>query len=196
VVAVSDADVAVGTGEEGVPAGGVGPEDAAEGVEEITRKPARLSAVLATVAAAVAVLSTLYGGTVALALAALGLPTLGLALLVGYSRAIDLAGLLLLSGVCYGGIGGAPVAAVLLGIVGSTLAWDLANYAFSVGYQLGREARTERVEVLHAAASTGVGVVSAGVGYVLFRSGAEGLPVTTVAVMLLGALALVAVLRL
>lgn len=193
---MSDAGVAVGAGEEGVPEGAMDPEEAAEGVEEITRKPARLSAVLATVAAALATLSALYGGGLALALAGLGLPILGLALLVGYSRAIDLAGLLLLSGVCFAGVRGAPVAVVLLGIVGSVLAWDLANYAFSVGFQLGRETRTERVEALHAAASTAVGVVSAGAGYVLFRSGAEGLPVATVAVMLLGALALVAVLRL
>lgn len=190
------AETPVGEGEEGVPEGGFDPEDDAADAEEITRKPATLSSGLAVFAALLAVVSTLAGGGVAVGLAGIGVPVLGLALLAGYPRAIDFAGLLLLSGVTYAGVVGASIPVVLVGTVATVLAWDTANYAFSVGFQLGRETRTERVESLHAAGSTGVGVVVAVTGYALYLGGADGLPVTTVVVLLLGALALLAVLRL
>jgi len=186
----------VGSGEEGVPEGGLDPEEAAEGVEEITRRPAQLSAVLATVAAGVALLTTLAGGSIAVGISGLGVVLLGFALLFGYSRTIDFGGLLLLAGVVFGGVNGAATLAVLTGTVATVVAWDLANFAFSVGYQLGRETRTSRVEALHAAASTGVGVVVAAIGLVVFQAGVSGLPAATVVVMLLAALAILAVLRL
>jgi len=190
------AETGVGVGEEGVPEGGTDPQADATDVEEITRRPTRLSSLLAVFASLLAVTTALAGGSVALGLAGLGVPILGVALVRGYPRAIDLAGLFLLSGVTYAGYVGASIPVVLTGAVATVLAWDLANYAFSVGFQLGRETRTERVESLHAAASTGVGVVVAAGGYALYLGGAEGLPVSTVVVMLLGAAALLAVLRL
>ncbi len=190
------AETEVGVGEEGVPEGGTDPQSDATDVEEITRRPTRLSSLLAVVTSLLAALTSAAGGSTALGLAGLGVPVLVLALLRGYPRAIDLGGLLLLSGVTYAGYVGASIPVVLTGTVATVLAWDLANYAFSVGFQLGRETRTGRVESLHAAASTGVGVVVAAGGYALYLSGAEGLPVSTVVVMVLGAAALLAVLRL
>jgi len=186
----------VGSGEEGVPEGGMDPEDAAGGVAEITRRPAKLSAVLALVAAGISLLTALAGGGVAVGIAGLGVVLLGVAVLFGYSRTIDLGGLLLLVGIAVGAINGAATVPVLAGTVGAVVAWDLANFAFSVGYQLGRETRTERVEALHAAASAGVGVVVATLSFVVFRTGVSGLPAATVVVMLLAALTLLAVLRL
>jgi hypothetical protein len=193
VVAVSDA---VADPEER-PATSAGEplEAAEESGDEITRRPVQLSSGL-SVAAAVLVLATAAaGGGSAVAVAALGVPLLGGALLFGRPGAIDLAGFLLLVAVCVAAIGGAPMPLVLLGTLGAVLAWDLANNAFSLGYQLGREAPTRRVEVMHAASSTGVGVFVAGVGVVLYRAGVEGLPSTAVLVMLVAALLLVAALR-
>jgi len=185
----------VGVGEEGVPEGGMDPTDV-EGVDEITRRPAQLSSVLSVIAGAIALVISLAGGTVPVGLAAIGMPVLGLALLFGYPRAIDFAGLLLLAGTVFAGVNGAAIPFVLIGTVATVLAWEMANFAFSVGFQLGRETRTGRVEVLHATASVGVGVVVSAMGFLIYRSGAEGLPISTVVVLLLGALLLLAVLRL
>lgn len=71
------------------------------------------------------------------------------------------------------------------------LAWDSAEYAVSIGtVPAGTE--TERVELVHAAATTLVLTVVGSAGYVVYRFAPERLAGATVVVLILGAAVLTA----
>lgn len=161
----------------------------------ITRKPATLSGTLAIVAAvAVALLSGVFS-IGAMAASAFGLAVLALGVGYGYRWLVDLGGLALLLGTVLVGATGVEYVA-LLAAVGTVLAWDLGNNAIGIGEQLGREADTERAELLHAGATLAVGLLTAGTSYVVYQSASGGQPVTAVFFLLLAAVALISSLRL
>lgn len=164
-------------------------------MSEITRAPTRLSASLATVLATVSLLAVGTTGGSAFALAAGGLPLLGLGAFRGYPRAITLGATLLVAGVIFGGIAGAGPESLLVGVVAAVVAWDVGHYGITLGEQLGREARTSRVETVHLAGSLAVGAVTAGVGYGAFVTAAGGLPVASLVFLLVGGVFLVYGLR-
>lgn len=164
-------------------------------MSEITRAPTRISASLATTLATVSLLAVATTGSSPLALAAAGLPLLGLGAFRGFPRAVTFGATLLVAGVLYGGVVGAGPEALLVGVVAAVVAWDVGHYGITLGEQLGREARTSRVETVHLAGSLGVGAITAAVGYGAFVSAAGGLPLAALVFLLIGGVFLVYGLR-
>ena len=95
------------------------------------------------------------------------------------------------------------VAVVVSGVVRSTdlwpllvagaatiVAWDLAENAVSLGYQVGEDARTLRAELVHGAATTLVAGAAILLVFVVERVGIDGLPFAALAALLLAGVAL------
>lgn len=164
-------------------------------MSEITRRPPALALSLTSLAGLVTVAAVALGGGLAAAPGALGLVALVPALLRGSRRLLGIATLGLFGGVFLAGLQGAPAEPLLVAAVGGVLVWDVGEHGIGVGDQLGREADSGRVVLVHAAASLSVGAVTAGVGYGAFLAAAGGQPVTALVFLLLGVVALVAALR-
>lgn len=158
-------------------------------------RPARFSGAVAVGAGLVAVATGGFYSWLALLAGALGL----LLLFAGLARAaplvVSLGAVGLLAGGLAAGVRGAPAWATLASVAATVLAWDVGRTAISVGRQLGRDADTRRLELVHATASGGVAAVTAGVGYGLFRVAAGGQPVTALVLFLLAAVLLVEAIR-
>ncbi|WP_449289598.1 DUF7519 family protein [Natronobacterium lacisalsi] len=86
--------------------------------------------------------------------------------------------------------GAAAVEPTLVGAVATVLAWDRAQAAIDLGEQLGREARTLRLEAVGLASSLVVGLASATVGYAIYVVGSGGQPVSALVLLLLAAVLL------
>jgi hypothetical protein len=93
------------------------------------------------------------------------------------------------------GVFGAPAELLVVSTAAAVLAWDVADNALTVGEQLGRRARTERLELVHAAATLTVAVVGSAFAYGVFQLAGGGRPLLAVVLLLLGATLIVAVLR-
>jgi len=145
----------------------------------IDRAPARLSSVLALGAAVLTTATSAYS-PLAFACTLLGGLVLAAGLASGDRTAVTTAGGLLVVGVLLGGVAGAPVAPTLIGVTGGLLALDLGGMALGVGDQLGREAPTARLELVHAAGSVLVGLGLVVGGLVVHETAAGGQPVTGV----------------
>lgn len=165
------------------------------GVREITRRPPLRSALLAGGIGAVVPLAALAGGATPAAASAAGVALLAAGVGRGRRRFIDAGALVAFLGVVFAGTTDAGVAPVLAGTVGTVLAWDVGGNAVSLGAQLGREAETTRVELLHALAGAAVGVASAIVGLALYVAGPTHQPVTTLFVLLVAGALLTAALN-
>lgn len=161
----------------------------------VTRAPPVASAAVSALAAGVALLSLAFATLAALAPAALG----ALALVGGLARAsrrlVTAGTALVLAGVAVAGVQGAAPEPLLVAVLATAVAWDAAEHGIGLGEQLGREADTLRVQVVHVAGTLGVGSLAAGVGYGVYRSATGGQPVTAVVFLLVGAVALAAALR-
>ena len=159
------------------------------------RRPTRLSGAVAVGAGLVAVSAGGFYSWIALAAGALGL----LLVVVGLARAapvvVSLGAVGLLACGLAAGVRGAPAWATLTSVAATVLAWDAGRTAISVGRQLGREADTRRLELVHAGASAAVAAVTAGVGYGLFRVATGGQPVAALVLFLLAAVLLVEAIR-
>lgn len=160
------------------------------GTSRIDRSPTPFGRRLSLMAALVAVLSSGLYSWLALALGALGLLTLAAGLARGTTRPVTLGAAGLVGGALAAGVEGAPVPAVLVSVTAAVVAWDVAGNAIGVGRQLGREAGTQRVETVHAAASATVGLVTAGAGYGLYRLGTGEQPVAALVFLLVAAVLL------
>ena len=169
--------------------------DADGRVGEVTRRPTLLSRRLALVAGTlVTLLSGLYA-TAAVVVGLVGTLALWAATLDGRQRLVDAGGAGLLLSTVAAGLA-APVPVTLACTVGGVVAWDLATNAVDLGEQIGREPDTTRAELAHALATTGVGVVLAGVAYGVYSVGGGGRPAGAVIALLVGVLALLSALRL
>lgn len=162
---------------------------------EITRRPGRHSLVVSGVAGATAAATALAGGATGAAVAVVGTALL----LAGVSRArhrlVDVGGLVAFLGVVIAALAEAPEPAVLVGTAAAVVAWDAGTNAVSLGRQLGREADTGRAETVHALVGGLVGLVTAGLGLVVFEIGPTRQPVTTLFVLLVAASLLVVALN-
>ena len=162
---------------------------------EVTRAPSWFAGSLALGFGAVGVAASGLTDGAALLVGAAGL----LSLVAGVARAsrrfATLGGAGLLGSVLVAGLGGAGPEALLVGLLGGLLAWDTAEFGIGVGEQLGRETETRRLVVVHAGASLIVGALAAGVGYGVYLRASGGQPVTALVFLLLGGVALAAVLR-
>ena len=97
----------------------------------------------------------------------------------------------LVAGVVLAGLSGAPGVAVGVGFVGAVVAWDVSHNSLSHGRQVGRDAPTASTEAIHAGASLLVGFVGVGMGYGIFSFAGTGQPASAVALLTIGAIALV-----
>jgi hypothetical protein len=156
----------------------------------IDRRPAPLSRWASFLAALVAVGASGLYSYPSLALGVLGLSILSLALWRGSNAGVTTGAFVIFLGALLTGAWAGPVVPTLVSITGAVLAWDFGITAIGVGAQLGREAETGRLEGVHLAASTGVGVASAGIGYGLYSAGTGGQPVAALIFLLLSAVLL------
>lgn len=150
----------------------------------VDRSPAPLSSVLAVGLALLGAVTAATASALGFAAGVLGVAVLAGGVVGGRQGTVSTGALVVLTGVVYAGVLGAPAAAVLLGVVAAAVAWDVGGYAIGVGAQLGRAANTRRLEVVHAAASLGVGLAAAGVGYGVFLLGGGGQPLAALLALL------------
>ncbi|WP_255152535.1 DUF7519 family protein [Halorarius halobius] len=148
-----------------------------------------------TLAAALAAAVTLAPSLPAVAVGVVAVGLFAVALRRGSRRALGVATGALVCGLLVGGIYGTPPELLVVSAGATVLAWDVGDTALGVGEQLGRRARSERLELVHAAASLAVAVVGGAVAYTVFRLAGGGRPLLAVVLLLLGATMIVAVLR-
>lgn len=160
----------------------------------VERRPAELSRLLGVAAGALATLSVAGFSLTAGAVAVLGLLAVVFGVVRGSHPSVSLGAAAILGGVLYAGLAGTPAPVILLGVGGSVVAWDLAGFSIDLGAQLGGEARTRRLEVVHATASVGVAAATAGIGYVVYTTATGGQPVAALLLLLLAGLLIVAAL--
>jgi hypothetical protein len=164
-------------------------------VTGVTRGPSALSGSVALLAGAVSLLGSTLGATDALPVALLGVTVLGVGVYRSSRRGVTVGAGALLAAAVVSGVRGAGPEPLLVGVLGSLVAWDVAEHGIGVGEQLGRETDTRRVELVHAASSLLVGSAGGAVGYLVFSLSAGGQPVSALVFLLVGVVALVAALR-
>jgi hypothetical protein len=156
-------------------------------------RPTTIASALALIIGTIAVGASLAGGSAALvALAGLGTAMFGLRR--GESRLITLGAAVLFGGVLLAGVFGAPPEPTLLAAAATVVSWDAAQHAVDLGQQIGRQASTERAELVHIAGSALVAITAASVAFLVFQTLASQ---STLALVLLalGGLLLAALLR-
>ncbi|SDX59004.1 DUF7519 family protein [Halobellus clavatus] len=163
--------------------------------QRVTARPPTFAASLALLAGFASVLALAVGSFGALAAGTAGAVLLAGGLYAASRRVVAFAGGAFLLGILVAGARGAAAEPLLLAALGAVLAWDLGAFAVGVGEQLGREADTARLTIVHAASGLLVGVVGAGVLYGVFLGTQGGQPASAVASLLVGVVILVAVLR-
>lgn len=161
---------------------------------EFTETPPRLAGGLACLAAAVTITIASLGGGPALLCAVLGLPVLLVGALRGHRELVSLGGLLLVGGAILAGAVGAPPIAVLAGVGAGFVAWDVSEHGIGLGEQVGRDARTRRSVLTHAALSTLVAGATTLVGALIYTAAPGGRPLTALLFLLGGALVIALVL--
>ncbi|ADQ68126.1 hypothetical protein C499_15570 [Halogeometricum borinquense DSM 11551] len=162
---------------------------------EITRRPATQGVLLSLVAATVGFIGITLAAAGAAAPAAVGVVVLAVGLFRASRRLVTLGATALFLGIVYAGVLGGVAELLLLGTLGAVVSWDAGEYAIGVGEQLGRDADTTRLTVVHSAATLLVGIAGTAVVYAVFLAVGGGQPVAALVLVLLGATALVAALR-
>jgi hypothetical protein len=162
----------------------------------IDRRPDRFGMLLAAGAAGVATVALVLAGIpTGAGIAAVGGAVLLAGGLAGRRGVLDWGALVMFGGVLLAGVGGGFPGPLLVALVGTVVAWDAAEHAISVGEQLGRDARTRRVVVVHVAESSLVGAGGAAVGYGVYRLAGGGQPASALVALLLGAVVITWALR-
>lgn len=154
-------------------------------MSEITRRPTRLAGAVASAGVVCAVAAAGLASTTGLAVALVGAALFAVGLVIGSRATVDLGCLVLFGGVVAGGLGGpGHLEVTLLGTVAAAVAWDLGGSAIDLGYQLGREPSTARLEAVHVASTLLVGLASVTVGYAVYVVAAAGQPVDALVLLL------------
>lgn len=161
----------------------------------VTRRPVLTGVSLSLVAATVGFAGVALAAAGAAAPAAVGVVVLAVGQARASRRLVTLGTTALFVGIVYAGVQGGAAEPLLLGAVAAVVSWDAGEYAIGVGEQLGREADTTRLVLVHSATTLLVGVAGTAVAYAVSLSVGGGQPVATVVLVLLGAVALVAALR-
>lgn len=157
--------------------------------------PTRPGAAVAVAAAALVVVVAGGAGSLPLAATLTGFLTLLVGTVIGNRPAITLGAAGLLVGVLAAGVGGWPIPLALAGAVLSVLAWDSATASVALGRQVGADTATARVELVRAGATTAAGVVTAGLGWALYRPAVAPRPVRVPVLLGIAAIALVVAVR-
>lgn len=161
----------------------------------VTHAPPPLSVALSLLFGTVALGGVGLASIEGLPFAAVGLLLVAVGLLRGSRSWLSRGTVVAATGVIVAGARGAPPEPLLVGLLGTILAWDVGEHAVGLGEQLGREAETTRVEVAHAAASLTVGAGATVLGYGVYLGATGGQPVAALVFLLIGVTALVAALR-
>lgn len=156
----------------------------------VPRRPGLVVPVLCGVVAGVALAPA--GGVAILALFAIA------PLVAGVRRTgplqAHLGGGVLVVAVLVAGYGSAPRGLVLVATVASVVAWDAATTAITLDRQVTPMAETARAEIVHSGATLAVGAVLAGGVYLVTLLPRGTTPVTAAVLVIVGAIALLAVL--
>lgn len=86
-----------------------------------------------------------------------------------------------------GGFGVVPPAVFVLAVGAVAVAWDAGQYGIVLGEQLGRQAPSRRLQLVHVASTVLVVTVAGGVAYFGYLFGSGGRPGAAVALVVLGA---------
>ncbi|WP_265109658.1 DUF7519 family protein [Halosolutus halophilus] len=158
----------------------------------IDRAPARLSSVASCVAAGGATIASGRYSWYGLAVGIVGTLVLVAGVTRGSRSRVTFGSAGLFVAALVAGVQGATVGATLVGVAAAVLAWDLGTSAIGIGRQLGREASTRRLELVHIAASAAVGAVTIGAGYLLYEGAGGGQPLSTLLLLILASVVLLA----
>jgi hypothetical protein len=161
----------------------------------VDRGPSRFGLLLSAAATVTALSALLFVSQSAALVALCGALVLAIGVTVDRLVLRDVGLLVMLCGPIVGGLATEAAAAPLVATVAVFLARDAAENAIGVGEQLGAAARTRRAESVHAAGTLLVGLAGAALGFLAFTAVGGGRPVTTVLVLLAGALLLLLSLR-
>lgn len=162
---------------------------------ELARRPSRRSVLVSAVAGSFAVAASAAGGGTAALVTAAGLLALLAGVWTSRHRVVDAGALVAFLGVVIAALAEVGATPVVLGTVATVVAWDTGGNAISLGRQVGHDADTIRVEILHGLLGALVGVAGAILGILFFTLGPTHQPVTTLFVLLLGAAILVVALN-
>ena len=162
---------------------------------EPTAAPPRLSVVMAVGLGAVAAAFLAAGSLLAGGVGLLAVALLAAALSAVSRRLCSVAGGGFVLAFLAGGATAAPPAPAVGGAVLAVAAWDVADHGLGLAAQVGREARTTRNELVHAAASLGVSSAAGAVAFGAYLAAAGGQPAPALVFLLVGGTALLAALR-
>ena len=162
---------------------------------EPTAAPPRLSVVMAVGLGAVAAVFLAAGSLLAGGVGLLAVALLAAALSALSRRLCSVAGGGFVLAFLAGGATAAPPAPAVGGAVLAVAAWDVADHGLGLAAQVGREARTTRNELVHAAASLGVSSAAGAVAFGAYLAAAGGQPAAALVFLLVGGAALLAALR-
>ena len=157
--------------------------------------PTRYSAVAATVAATLVPVALVTAVPLAATVAFVGIGFVAAGVALARRRLVTAGFLLQLLAIGLAGWVGGAIPAVLAATVFCVVAWDLGGYAIELGAQLGRDAETLVLEVVHSLASLGVGVAVAGLGGVVYALVGGVVPAGGVLALVVGAALLASSLR-
>lgn len=160
-----------------------------------TNKPTVIGRLAAVCAGVLATLAAGAYSLSAMAIGLVGLTVLSVGLLLPRPGVMSLGSLGLFGGAMVAAADNVPVGAVLVATIGAILAWDAAQNGASHARQVGASAQTLDAEMLHLAGSFGVGLLTAGIAYLGYRSASTGQPATGIAILLFGCLLLIVALR-
>ncbi len=149
-----------------------------------SRAPTRLSAWLAAAAGLASVVSSGFGSWIGLAIGAPGLLVVLIGIRSVSRRTLSVGALGLCAAGLAAGVEGVPTGLVLTSVLGSVLAWDLGTTAITLGVQVGADADTARLELVHAAGSLAVGL-GAAIGAVVLYLAVPDAPSPTALLVLL-----------
>ena len=156
----------------------------------IDRSPTRNASAIAIVAAVAALVASGAFSWIGLAIGGVGVTILGVGVALARHDAVSLGAAALFAGVLAAGVEGAPVIALLAGGVATVVAWDSAGTGIDLGAQLGREASTGRLEIVHAAGTAVVGGLAATAGWSIYQISLGSRPLAGPVFLLVAALCL------
>lgn len=157
-------------------------------------RPPRFAGSVSVVAALIAVVLTLPGGSMAFGVAVLGLTVLASGAFRGHRGFVSIGGLLVVAGAFVSAAFGAPVATVLAAVGSAFVAWDVGEYGIGLGLQVGHAARSRHAVVTHTAGSVIVAGVTTIVGTVVYSMSPGGRPFAALVLLLVGAVVITAAL--
>ena len=175
----------------------VTPDEEEDDYVEVAHAPPRFSQVVSVVAALVAVVLTAPFAVLAAPFGLGGLVMVAVSVFSKHSRGWLTAGvgMILFGTLITGGYGTLPAELLLVAVGAALVAWDTGQYGIVLGNQLGRQAASQRIQIVHLAGSAiAIGVASA-FAYLIFLLSAGGQPAPAVAVAVIGIVLLAWTLR-